>query len=1211
MSTAHQEQIAHIKHTISTLEARRSELGDALVDTSLQSLQKQLVVLESQPVSTAQQRKLATILYADVVGSTNLSQHLEPDEVLEIMDRALTDLAEPVEAHGGHVTRFQGDGFKAVFGLPVAHENDPEQAVRAGLQILEVAQEVAQDWQEQLGIPNFQVRVGINTGMVAAGGETEAEDTVMGRAVNLAARLESAAPPGGLLISHHTYRHVRGIFNAEAHEPLQAKGFEEPVAVYLVRSAKPRALHVLTRGVEGVETRMVGRETELKYLQDALLTAIEESEGQLVTVVGEAGVGKSRLIYEFQNWCELLPQAIRLYQGQAKLETQHIPYSLLRDLFAYRFQIQDSDPLEALRRKFEQGIMPAFESHPIPLDQDEFPDQAQVHLLGQLLGFDFSHSPHLKGFLQDSQALHNRGLIALETYFKALCRQGVVVILLEDIHWTDESSLDAIRRLARLTPDLPLLIVCLAREQLFEQRPYWGEGEPYHRKISLEPLSKRESRKLVSEILQFVDQVPLELRELLVSGAEGNPFYLEELVKMLIEQGVILTGEFDSLGIERWHVATDKLAQVELPTTLAGVLQARLDSLAVAEKRILQQAAVVGRTFWDQLLAHLYSHDNGIQDGRELADVFQVLRGKELIFRHEESAISGAVEYTFKHDLLREVVYETVLVKERKRYHGLVADWLQENSGERLGENYGLIGEHLERAGRVKRAIQSYKQAGEHALNTYANQEAESYYRRALALGTGGILKTQLLTDLGRSVVRQWRYDEALNYWKQSLKDFQELGDRDGVIQVYTLAIKCSFPYHPKEGLQLSREGLPFIEGYPENLTLGHFFNQVSRANSVSGLNDEAKRYCQRALEIGELFDDVELYADAVTTFGILVDTPFDEKVKALGKALELGEAHNLLYIQARAAFNLGVIISGGDNQDIEFVRGAKPYLTKAIKSFRKRADQENELYSLVALAYYHIKVGELNNAGELFKQIDFILNSTSQMDAFRASTGVTKASYFINKGYLKDALNTARFALKILRTLGYSRYHYNVVLDTLIPILRINEKFFFGKPGWSEVEKEINDIIAQMEAEGISHNQDLNYCCILSKINTWQGRFEQGEYWLSKAQNLVSESLLFYERLALYQAELEMARARKDWHQLMETFTSLQELIASGGDRWAVAINKLDWGDAYVARGKPGDRKQAEQLYRRSLAIFNEIGADGYLEVVESRLDSLENDPT
>jgi class 3 adenylate cyclase len=338
MNSNLQDTVKQLEQAISDLEKQRETLDAATVEAAISSMRQKLAELESQPVSHPQQRKLATILYADVVGSTNLSQHLEPDEVLEIMDRALKRLAEPVEAHGGHVTRFQGDGFKAVFGLPVAHENDPEQAVRAGLEILKVAQEIASEWYEQLGIPNFQVRVGINTGMVAAGGETEAEDTVMGRAVNLAARLESAAPPGGLLISHHTYRHVRGVFDVEPQGPIQAKGFDRPVEVYLVRSAKPRAFHVLTRGVEGVETRMVGRETELKYLQDALLTAIEEGEGQVVTVVGEAGVGKSRLIYEFQNWFELLPQVVRLFAGQAKLETQHIPYSLLRDLLLTVFR---------------------------------------------------------------------------------------------------------------------------------------------------------------------------------------------------------------------------------------------------------------------------------------------------------------------------------------------------------------------------------------------------------------------------------------------------------------------------------------------------------------------------------------------------------------------------------------------------------------------------------------------------------------------------------------------------------------------------------------------------------------------------------------------------------------------------------------------------------------------------------------------------------
>ncbi|MBE0410284.1 MAG: adenylate/guanylate cyclase domain-containing protein, partial [Anaerolineales bacterium] len=215
MSQTIREQINRIKQSISSLEAQRGELGDEVVETSICALRKQLSELEDALKTPHQQRKLATILFTDVVGSTRLGQHLEPDEILELMDRTLKHLATAVHQYGGHVTRFQGDGFKAVFGVPVAHENDPEMAVRAGLGILEISQEIATEWEHQHGILGFLVRVGVNTGLVASGGETEAEDTIMGRAVNLAARLESSAPAGGLFISHHTYRHVRGVFDVE------------------------------------------------------------------------------------------------------------------------------------------------------------------------------------------------------------------------------------------------------------------------------------------------------------------------------------------------------------------------------------------------------------------------------------------------------------------------------------------------------------------------------------------------------------------------------------------------------------------------------------------------------------------------------------------------------------------------------------------------------------------------------------------------------------------------------------------------------------------------------------------------------------------------------------------------------------------------------------------------------------------------------------
>jgi class 3 adenylate cyclase len=338
-----------LERAIVALEGQRAALGDAVVDPAIAGLRQQLDTLAERD-SPEQQRKLATVLFADIVGSTQMSQGLDPEEIVEVMDGGLQRLAAPIEEHGGRVTRFMGDGFKAVFGVPVAHENDAEQAIRAGLRILEVAQAYSAELEATRRLRGFSVRVGINTGLVIVGGVSEAEDTVMGLAVNLGARIESAAPAGGLMISHHTYRHVRGVFDVEPLEPVEVKGFPEPVSVYLVAQAKPRAFRIPTRGVEGIETRMIGRQAELSQLKQAYQRALDEREAQVVTVVGEAGVGKSRLLYEFLNWLELRTEMIWLFRARATERMRDQPYGLLRAVLADRFQIQDSDPAGVARQ---------------------------------------------------------------------------------------------------------------------------------------------------------------------------------------------------------------------------------------------------------------------------------------------------------------------------------------------------------------------------------------------------------------------------------------------------------------------------------------------------------------------------------------------------------------------------------------------------------------------------------------------------------------------------------------------------------------------------------------------------------------------------------------------------------------------------------------------------------------------------------------------
>ena len=591
----------------------------------------------------AGERRLVTILFSDVKGSTAMAEQLDPEEVMEIMNGAFEFLIEPIMRYEGTLARLMGDAILAFFGAPIAHEDDPERACRAALEIVEGAQEYAARLEQERGIASFAVRVGINTGLVVVGevgSDLRVEYTAMGDAINLAARMEQAAPPGGILITHDTYRHVRGVFDVLPQEPLTVKGKSEPVQTYLVQRAKPRAFRKEIRGVEGIETHMVGRDAELLILQNNYLDALDEVETHVVTVIGEAGVGKTRLLDEFNDWIELLPERMWYFKGRAASTTQTVAYSLWRDMFAYRFEILDSDPAATALHKFREGMAAVLE-----------PDRAD--LVGQLVGFDLATAG--SEAVQALLGSPNFGQLArayLGQYCRALLAQNPMVVLLEDLQWADDSSLDLVAHLVAEIPEAPLLIVAAARPALFERRPNWGEGQQAYRRLELEPLSRRASRALVEEILQKAAELPEVLRELIVEAAEGNPYYVEELIKMLIEDGVIVRGE------PHWQVQAQRLAQVRVPPTLTAVLQARLDALPQVEKAVLQRASVVGRLFWDRLVGEMAA------DSAEAGDTEPLLgslREREMVFQREQSAFAEAREYTFKHTILRDVTYGTCL----------------------------------------------------------------------------------------------------------------------------------------------------------------------------------------------------------------------------------------------------------------------------------------------------------------------------------------------------------------------------------------------------------------------------------------------------------------------------------------------------------------------------------------------------------------------
>lgn len=635
-----------IEATITALEAQRALLGDAVVDSALAPLRRELVARRSAVSAAHQQLKQVSVLFVDVVGSTAMGQRLQPEDIHAVMDGALERFTAIVQANRGRVLQYTGDGMLAAFGADESHEDDAESAILAALGIIEEATRQAPLARLEHGIPDFNVRAGINTGTVLLGGGVDAEGSIRGAMVNVAARMEQSAPAGGLRISHDTYRQVRGAFDVVQQPPINVKGVEAPVRSYLVQRAKPRALRATARGIEGVDSHMVGRDTQLAVLREAFIAVSEEHTLRAITVVGDAGLGKSRLLGEFQNALQADNAACSVLVGRAHPRSALQPYDLLRDLMTRHLNITDADSAASARSKLVEGLAPLFPEE----------GEAPAHLLGHLIGLDFSTSPHVGRVLNDALQLRDRAFEATAEFLRRLARtsRAPVVMVFDDLHWADDGSLDLVRHLLKSNLDTALMMLMLTRPDLMERRIGWVDSEPAHTRLDVAPLGQADSEQLAAVLLQRIAQVPSSIRELVTQAAEGNPFYMEELVKMLIDDGVI------AADADGWRVRTDKLIGVHVPATLTGVLQVRLDALAAREKTALQQAAVIGHVFSDQALAAI---------DPAAPDSLAALLRKQLIVKHDAPAVDGASEYAFQHNLLHQVTYDGVLKAPKRTGH--------------------------------------------------------------------------------------------------------------------------------------------------------------------------------------------------------------------------------------------------------------------------------------------------------------------------------------------------------------------------------------------------------------------------------------------------------------------------------------------------------------------------------------------------------------
>ncbi|MCI0579765.1 MAG: AAA family ATPase [Chloroflexi bacterium] len=690
---------------------------------------------ESAPIPLEGERRQATVLLADVFGSTNLLEQIGTEAWVAMMHRVLQILEVEVYRFGGHVDQFRGDGLLAFFGAGSAHKDDPERAVLSALRIQEALKSEASQLAGNRGF-NLQVRVGVNTGevIVATIGDSRLyrENTVMGEAVALAARLEAAAEPGTVLVSENTYRLVSTQFEWQSLGEIRLKGLSQSVRVYrplayLASAAGPPRL-----GADRLATPLIGREAEFQLLESRLHD-LDAGRGGIVMVTGEEGLGKSLLVNDVRQHIirdyVLLNEAhdhesngpvtplssLAWLQGRCRSYNQATPYSMWLDLLHNWLDLRGGEPeTERRDRLYRQTEA---------LWGDGLADYYPYLATFLALPLEEPYAERVRHL--DAGGLRQQFYCTIQAWVAAMTRQGPLVLVFNDVHWADVTSLNLLEYCLPLCDYEPLLWLFLYRPERtsavwhFRQRV---ETEYPHRLsiLTLSPLTEAQSGEMIDHLIG-PNVLPETTRALILNQAEGNPYYIEELIHTLIEQEALVQDTHTG----QWR-ATRAVASIELPGTLQSLLLERIDSLSAGERRILQMAAVVGSTFWSNVLSALLGDDPGLQQH------LTALQRAQLILERGQVAHLG-MEYAFKSKLMRDTAYASILSHQRVGQHRQVAEILEQQFDQLVPmQHVGLLAYHYRRAEEPGKELFYTLLAAQQAARIYANTEALELYTRAL-----------------------------------------------------------------------------------------------------------------------------------------------------------------------------------------------------------------------------------------------------------------------------------------------------------------------------------------------------------------------------------------------------------------------------------------------------------------------------------------------
>ena len=822
------------------------------------------------------ERRVVTMLFCDVKGSTRAAEQLDPEEWSEIINGAFEHMIRPVFKYEGTVARLMGDGILAFFGAPLAHEDDPQRAVLAGLDILSGFSPYKEEILEQWGF-EIDVRIGVNTGLVVVGtvgSDLRMEYTALGDAINLAARMEQTASPGTIQISHDTYKLVKPMFEFEALGGITVKGKDEPVDVYRVLGRK--AGHSRARGIEGLHAEMVGREREMEVLRK-VVDRLKQGVGRIIFVLGEAGLGKSRLISETKKvFVDLMNSDDGWYETNSLSYETHQAYALVQRMIQRVSGIRYDDAPRMIRKKLEPIL-------------DDVPEDMRSHanmVFETLFGLDSENGKTLI----DGEEFRQELVEVMDLWLRARFSETPTVFVFDDMHWSDAASAQLINQMLQLTEVIPVVFICAMRVD--SSSPAWtvknsADDHFHHRytEISLKPLSEADSNELVNRLLAIAE-LHDALRQSILDKSDGNPFFIEEVVRALIENHIVIPEErVENGATNHYWVSLNDGSDFSIPDNLQSLLAARMDQLEESTRATLQLASVIGRNFYLRVLRAVNTSTP------ELDKQVGTLLRLDMI---RESARVPEVEYSFRNPLTQEAVYQTILLKHRREFHLRVAEAMEGLYQDRLEGKFGLLAHHFSLAGKNEKAIEYCRRASRQAVGVYAYEEAEKNLRAALNLlgdRPDHEVHALVLEELADVCWLVRNFVEAISIYQEALEEWANIPDDDRIVQLRlnqkivkivteakwsvdaaTFEQVSEVSKKSQTSLQQSLKAMSGEDPHPETVRMLVALSTDAWRVQTPVDWERAQHYAEEAVKLAESLKDIELLSFALGALATALD---------------------------------------------------------------------------------------------------------------------------------------------------------------------------------------------------------------------------------------------------------------------------------------------------------------------------------------------------